>query len=236
MNYFLRTTLVCALGLFPASSGFAQGTFQNLGFESAHDIPVFDPRGHPWITSAADALPGWTCYLGTNQTGSAWCDDVALDSAAVGIQSTTSLWPPAGFISGQYCASLQYGYVFNGPYDYYFGPASIAQSGQIPLYARSIRFNSTYPFYVTFAGSGIPLVVLTAQANYNVYGGDISQFAGQTGELRITSYSSYLGGSFIDAIQFSSLRVPEPSTFCLVILGLGLFCRKARSKKRLLSP
>ena len=168
-----------------------QGTFQNLGFESAHDIPVFDPAGHPWIMSAADALPGWTCYLGTNQTGSAGYDDIALSSAAVGIQDHASPWAPAALISGQYCASLQYGYVFTGPSDYYLGPASIAQSGQIPSDARSIMFDGTYPFVVSFAGSPIPLVVWSTQPGYNVYAGDVSQFAGQPGELRIASNRTF---------------------------------------------
>jgi len=49
------------------------------------------------------------------------------------------------------------------------------------------------------------LVVLSSQGDYSIYGGDISQFAGQTGELRFTSYTHF---SYLDGIQFSTETVP----------------------------
>ena len=203
--------------LFIAPHTFAQGAFQNLGFESIQNIPVFDPQGHPWTMPASDALPGWSCYLGTNQVGYAWYNDVALDSAAVGVQSSTSPYLPSGFLVGQYCLSLQYGVVGYGQY----GVASITQTGQLSSSVQSIRFRGTDPFVVTFDGVTIPLVILSSQSGYNVYGGDISQFAGQSGTLAFTSYTHF---GYLDAIQFSTQSVPEPSGIALFAVGFGVLC------------
>jgi hypothetical protein len=130
---------------------------------------------------------------------------------------------PAGLLRGQYCAALQYGVVSIGPLVY--SAASIAQSGQVPLDARSIQFRGTFPFTVTFAGNAIPLVVLSSQADYSLYGGDISQFAGQTGDLTFTSNTHF---GFLDGIQFSPEPVPEPSSAFLFITAGILFGLRSR--------
>jgi hypothetical protein len=228
MKQILRA-VVLAVAL-STSSALAQGTFQNLDFESVQNIPVFDPQGHPWKMPAADALPGWSCYLGTNQSSMVAFNDLALDSAFVGIVSNTSPYAPipVGLLDGQYCLSLQHGIsglVGPGPFTYV--PASVAQSGQIP-FSQSIQFKGTIPFEVTFAGNTIPLVVLSTGAGYDVYGGDIRQYVGMTGELRSTSYSHF---SYLDGIEFSMQVVPEPSTFALLGLGaLALYMKKAGSR------
>jgi hypothetical protein len=221
MNHFLFTRLFLVLVFTVAQHAFAQGTFQNLNFEAAHNIPVFDPQGHPWTMPASDALPGWTCYIGTNQTGSAWYNDVALDSAAVSILSSTSPYPPSGFVLGQYCLSLQSTFL-----PQFGGSASVGQTGQLPFDAQSIRFRGTVPFGVSFAGSAIPLAVLSSQAGYNIYGGDISQFAGVTGDLRITSFGHF---GYLDSLTLSSQPIPEPATISLFVMGLGvLYLRRRR--------
>ena len=55
--------------------------------------------------------------------------------------------------------------------------------------------------------------------------GDISMFAGQTGELR------FAGAGLFDDIQFSNQPIPEPGTFCLfglgaLLLGRGFLCKR----------
>jgi len=214
MRHHLSWKLFLVLALCNTHQLLAQGTFQNLGFEAAHSIPVFDPQGHPWSMPASDALPGWTCYIGANQTGIAWYNDVALDSAALGILSSASPYPPSGFVQGQYCLSLQ-----TSTLPQFGGPASVAQTGQVPADAQSIQFMGTVPFPVSFAGTVIPLSVLSSQAGFNIYGGDISQFAGLTGELRITSYGHF---GYLDSLTFSSQPIPEPSTVSLFVVGLGV--------------
>jgi hypothetical protein len=74
-------------------------------------------------------------------------------------------------------------------------------------------FYGTGAYTVTFAGQPIPLVALGSTSTYTIFGGDISTFANQTGELLLQ------GGGLLDAIQFSSQRTPEPSIFGLFTLG-----------------
>lgn len=208
-----------------ASQIFAQGTFQNLGFEAAQNIAAFDPYG-PVL--AADALPNWVCYAGTNQTSLAAYNSLALSSAWIGLHGSNSPFVPQGLRDGEYCVSLQYGVTTTDP-PFQYGPASVAQTGQAPVDALSIRFRGTSLFTVTFEGELIPLVVLSTRSTYNIYGGDISGFAGQTGELRITYFAgSSFNAAFIDVIRFSNLPIPEPSTACLIGVGFGIFCYHLR--------
>ena len=51
------------------------------------------------------------------------------------------------------------------------------------------------------------------QGSYTVFGGDISSFANQAGELL------FQGGGLLDAVQFSNVPIPEPSVFGLSSLG-----------------
>jgi hypothetical protein len=214
MKHHLSRKLFMALALCGAHQLFAQGTFQNLDFESAHNIPVFDPQGHPWTMPASDALPSWTCYIGTSQIGAVAYNDVALDSAQVGILSSTSPYPPPGFVQGQYCLSLQ-----TSTFPQFGGTASVGQTGQLPADAQSILFRGTVPFPVSFAGTAIPLSVLSSRAGYNIYGGDISQFAGLAGELRIRSFGHF---GYLDGLIISSQPIPEPANVSLFVTGLGL--------------
>jgi hypothetical protein len=223
----MRKGIVCSLLLFLScvSCLWAQA-FQNLDFEAVQNIPVFDPHEHPWTMSAADALLGWTGFYGTNQFGWASYNDLALDSPAVGVMGSDSpvfSFVPTGLLGGQYCASLQAGRLSTGA----FYPATIGQIGQIPSTAKSITFSGSYAFSVSFAGSPIPMQILVSEGSYNVYAGDISQFAGQTGNLLITSYNHF---SFVDDIQFSPDAIPEPSAFGLtagaLMLLLGVRLRR----------
>jgi len=207
---------------------FAQGIFQNLGFEAAQNIPA--PSVFGGYMSPSDALPGWSCYIGTNQASFVTYNLIALDSATIGLisvdstsYSTESFQPPSDIAVGRYYLSLQYG--FSGPgYD----AVSIAQTAQLPANIHSIQFRGTYPLSISFNGTSIPLVVLSSQTDYNIYGGDMSQFAGQTGDLAITSYSHF---AYLDAIQFSTQSVPEPSGLALFVIGFGmLYCHSWRLK------
>ena len=95
---------------------------------------------------------------------------------------------------------------------------AIAQTGTVPASAMSVRFYGLAGFAVSFAGQTIPISQLDTTPNYNIYGGDISMFANQTGELRFT------GGGSLDMIHFSSQQIPEPSTlgfFAAGVLFLG---------------
>src|SRR5205085_2653446 len=92
--------------------------------------------------------------------------------------------------------------------------ASIWQSGQIPVGARSIQFYAAGNIGLSFGGQQIPLSSLGSGNNYVVFGGDISAFAGQTGELR------FVGNGLLDNISFSSQAIPEPGGAALLAVGL----------------
>lgn len=64
-----------------------------------------------------------------------------------------------------------------------------------------------------FGGQNIPLVQFGTSGNNFVMAGDISMFAGQTGELK------FVGGGLFDYVHFSKQPIPEPSVFGLFALG-----------------
>jgi len=95
--------------------------------------------------------------------------------------------------------------------------AGIGQTGQIPSSANSFIFYASpeYYFQVAFAGKPIQLYAVGTGPNFTILGGDISRFAGQTGEL------VFQGDGILDNIRFSTYSIPEPSTWALLALGLG---------------
>jgi len=78
---------------------------------------------------------------------------------------------------------------------------------------------------ITFNNQALSFASISTTGSYSIYGADVSAFAGQTGEL-LFRVPSQQGGIF-DNIQFSTVAVPEPSTFALAALGaLLLGCRR----------
>jgi hypothetical protein len=78
------------------------------------------------------------------------------------------------------------------------------------------------------------LVPLANGANYTLYGANISSWAGQTAQLSFTVFaqSPYQNNEYLylDAIQFSTQSIPEPSAFALAALG-ALFLGFRRRKR-----
>ena len=214
----MRTTPILIAGALAlvAMSGYGQGTFQNLGFESASLTPI-PPGQYGGPVSVTAALPGWTGYLGTNQVTQVLQNNATLGNASIDIFGPN--WSGGGrasIIEGQYTVALQAGV------DPSTGPpnlisASISQTGLVPANAESLQFKATpFSFTVSFAGQTLPLVALGSGANYTLYGADISSFAGQTGALTITALPVAPTLGVFDSFQFSNQRVPEPG-----IMGLS---------------
>ncbi len=195
---------------------FAQG-FVNLDFENANLSG--DSAGS---VPATNAIPGWTAYIGgvslTNITY-----NIGIDGGIeVSIIATNTF-------QGNYYILLQ-GQVSILPN--VNEPASIGQTGTIPATAQSLIFWGFGPGIVSFNGQILPVSVLGYTANYDVLGINISQFAGQTGQLLFTSthYGPSTGFS-IDNIQFFSSPIPEPNDISLFALGglsLVWYCRKSK--------
>jgi hypothetical protein len=205
----------------------AQGTFQNLGFESATLVPVpGDPYGR---VQFAPAFPGWTGHIGASTETLALYDNLYLDSTGLGLQG-----PGSGLnIDGNYTAMIQSGFALSGPPTQVI--ASLSQSGLVPADTKSVQFkvNASGPFEVALNGQSLTPVTLSSTSGYILYGVDATAFAGLTTELRFTAIqrlvSPIISTIFIDSISFSNQPIPEPSVFGLVVLGasgLFLFHRK----------
>ena len=205
-----------------------QGSFQNLGFESASLVPIpGDPYGR---VQFATAFPGWTGLVGGAQQTTALYNSYFLGTSVISIidhgWSYTSL---GGVIQGNYTAILQAGVIVTATNSY---PAATAlsQTALVPSTAKSLQFKAydpgflspAIPLVVRLGGQQLSLTALGSGANYTLYGADIHALAGQTTELNFTVPSPGNGdinNVFLDSIQFSNLPVPEPGILGLSALG-----------------
>ena len=203
--------------LLSAASTLGQGTFANLNFE--HPIPPLVPDGFGTVP-IANALPGWAGYIGDIPQ-----DRVGYNATSIGAAAITLLGPGSGYpsLEGSYFIRLQIS--FDG-----LTFPSIAQVGTVPRTALSIRiYAHSYntPPILDFGGQQVPLTILGGSSStYYTWGGDISSFAGQTGELR------FLGDFSLDNILFSNLPVPEPGVFGLSALGALLLGWRVLGRRR----
>jgi hypothetical protein len=211
-----RLFAICIILLLGSQCGFSQG-FVNLDFEN----PILPLTPVDFQVPTADALPGWTSYTYGVPSSKVVYNSLSIGEAAVSLQGpgTVETIP-----QGNYAVILQ------GSFGGTPGSAAIGQTGQIPQGAKSLVFFEGYfpGAQVTFSGQAIPLVQLGATPDYDIFAGDISAFAGQTGELRFTAPPNSAGG--IDNIQFSVSPVPEPAT--LALLATGAFLLAARRKRK----
>ena len=203
---------------------WGQGVFVNLNFERATIVPssTFLP-----LVVATSTLPYWTAYIGSSPLDNIVYNDLTVGSPAVSIHDSASSFQQP--LNGSYSVILQHSGV--DPTS-----ASIGQTGQVPATSLSLLFDCVnyQNVQVTFRGTPLPLMLLNTTPNYAVVGADISSFASQSGELRFTGLS--LSPTALDDIRFSTIAVPEPSTFALVGIGglvliLGALSRVPKAEK-----
>lgn len=210
----------------------AQPAFQNLDFESAH-VPDLPPETYEYVPFS-DALPGWTGYFGTNPATTALQNTLTLGLYSVSILGPDFTFPGGGvqILDGQYSAMIQAGENPPNPPV----PTSIAQTGLVPFGSHSIQMSvwGNLPsdingLSVTLGGQPISLLVVAESLhNYTVYG-DVSSFAGQTLELRITASPLPTDSNTtfeLDDISFSPAYVPEPRMAALLVMGALLIFRR----------
>jgi len=209
----LTRKIYVGLGLALLASGaelFAQGTFQNLDFESAN-IPPGTPSGAIVPTSAA--LPGWNVGAQT-----LYYDDASLGGPLISIDDAKNI-PP---LQGNYSMLL-----FGG----YNGPSAISQTGLVPANAQSIlmdvAFSPSALFTVTLGAQTISMSPVLVLPNYTVYAGNVSAEAGQVEALTISQFDVPPPEVpppelELDNIIFSPNPIPEPETWSLLLCGAGL--------------
>ena len=227
----MKTKLKIITGLLLVSlSAFSQG-FINLNFEQAQFLK--DAGGaYPFSVYASNAIPGWTPYASGIPQVDVWSNGLSLGSAAVSIEGTNSGFPS---IQGKFFILLQGEGVNFGGNSFITNSAAIGQTGQLPMTAQSLIFwgqsssvgGPNTGIQITFNGQMLPFAALGSTANYNIYGADISAYAGQTGQLLFTA--PYNTSGYIDNIQFSTTPVPEPGELALAFVG-GLLLVWRRQK------
>ena len=170
----IKIAVATSLVLFGSQQGYSQGTFQNLDFETPVPPFIEDLFSQVPITNA---LPGWTGYLNGTRVDRVDYDSFNLSGPSISLWD--SLIPSFQPIQGSYSVYLK---SFS---DHGGTSAAIGQTGQIPNDAFSLFFLGTDFTHldVSFAGQPISMVQFGTSGNYNIMAGNISRFAGQTGEL-----------------------------------------------------
>lgn len=214
-THIIARFIALAATLVFAVSGSAQGTFQNLDFESSSV-----PNGtQPGFISAANALPSWSVFYGANQQTQIVYNDVSTGGSQVTLVSASDPFGPNA-IEGNFSVLLQGGSTATD--------VSIRQSSLVPVMAESIVFKAQAegPMSLSLGGQSIPFVALSTGANYTLYGGNIPPaLAGRVEQLVFSVPEGPAGnnGWNLDSIVFSPSLVPEPSTLALFCVGELLF-------------
>jgi len=233
-------SILCLAFLCAGVPARAQGTFQNLGFESAALVPISANA-----VQFAPAFPGWTGTIGGVQQTAALYNAITLDTSAISIIDhgwSNPFGGPGGVIQDNFTAILIAG-LGSGPLGNQPGDVTLAQTGLVPVGAESLQFKAyalySYPFNpfaVTLGGQTLSLLPLQAGSNYTLYGADIHALAGQDAELDFTLFAQrpHMGNNYLylDSIEFSDQAVPEPGVFGLSALGALLLGWRTLARRR----
>ena len=200
-----------------------------MNFESANLSPV--PSGqYGGEVSSTNAIPGWTAFLGTNQTTQVLQNNLTLGDASIDILGPS--WNGYGIIQGQYTIVLQPGAnPFGSEFDNV--SASISQTGVVPENAESLTFEALLEssISVNLGGQELSLISLGSSGNANLYGANIpTSLDGLSETLTITALAAPNTADYFDAFAFSPSLVPEPSALGLLVLGAPFFAWRYRQK------
>ena len=232
MSQFAITMVRLMAGIFLIASARAQGTFQNLDFESATLPPV------PTSLQFGSAFPGWTGCVGGVPLGTALYNNEFLDSSGISIVDRNSI--AGSVIQGNYTAILQAGLALGTPQP---ADTTLSQTGLVPSGTQSLLFQARFTFgqsptsfAVTMDGQNLSLVPQSSSGGNTLYSADVRQWAGQTATLDFTVFAArpHIDNAFLtlDAIQFYPVPVPEPGVFCLFAVGSAVLGCRAFSNSR----
>jgi hypothetical protein len=205
--------------------------FRNLGFESA---VIGTPINN--MLPSSEALPYWAnndCYAGY-----VGYDAMTLDSVGVSIQDGLAPWGSVVMkpLDRNYSVLLQDGHYSPGGGS--LTGAYISQTGDVPIWAKSLTFESDISAYinelqVSINGNVIPFSLYdtghTVNSNWGpikTYILDVSAYAGENVTLEFDklvhdpSNPGSHSGVDLDAITFSTIPAPEPSSLALLAVGV----------------
>ena len=195
-------------------------SFHNLSFESVRQPLVPDPSDPFMRVPITDALPFWQGFVGGVEQTSVFYTTRTAGAASLALVSTDLGFPS---LEGKYSVLLG-----SSP----MSDVTITQFGHIPDDARSLRLlglpgyagPGSAPLDTIFGVSinGQPLAFTDTffVPGSHTYSADVSGFAGTDATLSLTAFHAmYADGFTVDAISFSPVVVPEPST--LLVFGLA---------------
>jgi hypothetical protein len=229
-NMNIKNTVFILVAFIQILDAKAQGTFENLDFESA-DVTLYAPNSTDVPVSSA--LSGWNVFYGSTQTSQMCYDAISLASAEVSvIDDKAAVFAP---LQGTYSAFLFGGVEFPSGLE----SVGISQTGLVPAGTKSLQFDGYVfgaSFSVTLGGQTINMTPLEmfpqngAIPAYALYGGNIpASFAGQAETLTFTEppATGVQPSEFeLDSISFSPSSVtvtPESSPIMLTAIGGILF-------------
>jgi hypothetical protein len=213
-----------------ASLPVVAAPFRNLDFEEAQttNIRFIDPTSG--IGTTLDLLPGWQLYEGSTLQTNLYFNGNPIGS---GFASLIDSRRKEQFVEGSYAVLFVATFGNTAPF-------SLVQRGDIPSDATLLVLrNQEYPFSLTLNGLEIPSagstgtsVPTAAPADWSY---DVSRFAGQNVELRLTTFALN-GVIFQDEHYLDSIRfVPEPpagALFAVGTCGMAIALWRSRTRPR----
>ena len=205
--------------------------FTNLDFEDAN-VTGYAPGD---FIPVIDAFPGWSASYSNSYPGgvveasNVGYDAISLAGATISVNDKNSPSPIFDAIDGCYSAFLFGGWDAGAS-----TPATLSQTGLVPIGTKWLSFSVQYAFDAT------PLIVsVNGQpintGQYSTTSYDISSFAGQTVTLSFTEPAfpgNPPGGdpslAILDDITFVPGPVPEPSTVSLIAISILILCLCSR--------
>ncbi len=211
---------VCCLRLTASAQGFI-----NLNFESTSASGI--PADGIWLNWGL-AAPGWHHPSGGD---SVFVYHKTPPQASFAqyyflVDSASSSWSP---LEGQYSLALVSGHYNRNDASSPWVNASIGQTGVIPKDALSLQLFAKGDFTLSINSKAVPVTSL----NGDLYGADVSAYAGQAVSLEISSTTTQVQTPvIIDGMHFSVQAVPEPSGASLLIMGLvaGILAKRRCGK------
>jgi len=198
----------CSTTLLAVAAAHAQGTFQNLNFESGNP----GPDNFAFNVPATNALPFWTVYYGNVQQTQIGYNIVTSGTTIVSLSGGTSGYA----IDGNYSVDLECGVTASA--------ASISQTGLIPAGSQSLLFEADAgpgTLDISIGSQIVPFAMVGSGPDYTLYGANISAWAGDTEQLTFSALGDGVFNDWlVDDILFSA--VPEPNIVTLTAIG-GLF-------------
>ena len=217
-SFELMPGTLCLFGACTLAVGqMSAGEFTNLGFDDVltNHMGFYSTGASFGIVQGAgpvsEVLQGWRLFHGTNELASAYYNAFPMSTGCPIVYSKDAL--PLSWL-GLPRPEGNYAFFYDGPCD---GQDSLClmQTGDVPASARVVQYRFSGGGFKVFAnGQELPLLngaLLSMFGSSTLTAFDVSEHAGKTVELRLTSIDPPIGcGSHVlDSIEFVAAEPPS---------------------------